>query len=48
MTTWIAPECFLWGFPFKPNNLDSTGADGVLENVGVEDGEAARPSGELK
>ena len=48
LTTWIAPECFLWGFPFKPNNLDGTRADGVLENVGVEDGEAAGPSGELK
>ena len=32
----------------KHDNLDSTGADGVLENVGVEDGEAAGPSGELK
>ena len=39
---------FFFGFLYKHDNLDSTGTDGVLENVGVEDGEAAGPSGELK
>ena len=39
---------FFLGLLYKHDNLNGTGADGVLENVGVEDGEAARPSGELK
>ena len=39
---------FFLGLLYKHDNLNGTGAYGVLENVGVEDREAARPSGELE